>query len=285
MKILITGSDGLLGTDLIKVLKDKGYIIDATDLSTLDISSKDDVLQYVESSKPDYVVNCAAITDVNGCEDEKEDLAKSVNALAPKYLAEACKDLDVNLIHVSTDYVNGVEDEEGYTEDIEISKSMNMYGETKLEGERNIQKVFENIETPKYYILRTSWLFGDKSKNFVYKITKFAKEREFLTVVDDEIGCPTSSIYLSNQIADFIENERDSGIYHVSSSNSCSRYDFAKEILRLQNIDTEVRRVKLADFERAANISNYSILKNTKLPKHQKWEDMLKDFLETATFE
>ena len=162
---------------------------------------------------------------------------------------------------------------------------MNMYGETKRQGEISIQEVFENVETPKYYILRTSWLFGNKSKNFVYKITKFAKERDFLTVVDDEFGCPTSSMYLANQIVDFIENDRDSGIYHVSSSNSCSRYDFAREILRLQNIDTEVKRVKLADFERAANISNYSILKNTKLPEHQKWEDMLKDFLETATFE
>lgn len=156
---------------------------------------------------------------------------------------------------------------------------MNKYGETKLEGERAVEAVLVSNPDLKAYIVRTSWLFGEGATNFIAKITKFAQEKDELSVVDDEVGCPTYVKDLALVLLELAEGEKESGVYHMCSKDSCSRYEFAKKILELQHIGTPVKPGKLADWQRKAKISNHSILLNTKLPPHRAWEEMLEDFI------
>lgn len=274
-KVLVFGSGGMLGSYLCKLLEKKGYEVERNDRADggVDITVEDDVRKVVLDSKANFVVNCSAYTNVEKAEDEKE-IAFKVNAHAPKYMALASKDLDIPFIHISTDYVFGENLEEGYLEDYKNFKPLNVYGESKLEGEKNIIEVGGKI-----YLFRTSWLFGPNATNFIDKITKYAKELPELKVVTDEVGCPTYVGDLSESIISAIKGHIKPDIYHVSSRDTCSRYEFAKEILKMQGIQTPVKESKLKDFERKAKVPNRSQLLNTKLPRMRTWRKMLKEYL------
>jgi len=301
-KILVVGSHGLLGSTLVKLLMTKGFEVAISDISDdggIDITKKDSVSAKFEETKPDFVVNCAAYTNVEACEDEQNlPLATAVNADGPKNLAEICIERGINLIHISTDYVFGENKPDGYFEDHQPYSALNKYGETKVQGEQNIINLMGGLgmadlsnstnslsasdfvrQNPLIYIVRTSALFGEGATNFIAKILQFAKEKEFLEVVTDEIVSPTYVKDLSEGIAYLIENQPRAGIYHYSGEGSCTRNEFAKEILRLAGIDTPVKPTTLDKFNRKAKIPNTSILRNSKFPQIRSWQEMLAEFL------
>jgi dTDP-4-dehydrorhamnose reductase len=188
-------------------------------------------------------------------------------------MAKYSKKEDIPFIHISTDYIFGDNLEEGYPEDYDHFKPLSVYGESKLEGEKKVQE--ENEDS---FIFRTSWLFGPGATNFIDKISKYARELPELKVVTDEIGCPTFVGDLSERILLAIEGKIAPAIYHACSSNFLSRYEFAKEILELQNINTPINECKLEDFDRKAQVPNISIMLNTKLPKARTSREMLEEY-------
>lgn len=253
MKILITGSRGMLGYDLIKVLEDDNVLIN-TNSKTLDITDKEEVMDFIVKESPDVVINAAAYTDVDGCEFNQED-AFAVNGEGVKNLALACREADASLVHVSTDYVfNGVSDRP-WLEDDEVGP-ISVYGKSKLEGEKYIQEILD-----KYYIVRTAWLYGYNGGNFPKTMLELAKNHDTLTVVYDEVGCPTYTLDLANAIGELIQTDYY-GIYHITNSESCSWYEFAKYIFDVADVDVEVKPVTAEEFARAASRPKYSVLDN-----------------------
>ncbi len=277
-KVLVFGSSGMLGSYFSNLLekkyKEKGYEVIRNDKADggVDITDQGQVNEAIHESNANYVVNCAAYTDVNGAEENPE-IAFKVNADAPKYMALVCKELNIPFIHISTDYVFGGNKEDGYTEDYRKFNPLNKYGESKLQGEKNVLEVGGNN-----YIFRTSWLFGPGATNFIDKISKYAKELPELKVVTDEIGCPTFVRDLSEGILLALEGEIDLGIYHVCSRDSLSRYEFAENILKLQGIETPIKEAKLDDFPRKAQVPHTSILLNTKLDEARTSNEMLEEY-------
>ena len=275
-KVLIFGSSGMLGSYLCNLLEEKypEFKVIRNDKAEggIDITDEQQVREMVFETNADYVVNCAAFTDVNAAEDNPE-IAFKVNADAPEYMAKVCKEQDIPFLHISTDYVFGDNKEDGYKEDHSEFNPLNVYGESKLDGEQRV------LETGgKNYILRTSWLFGPGATNFIEKISKYAKELPVLKVVTDEVGCPTYVKDLSEAMILALKEKIDPGIYHVCSRDSLSRYEFAQEILRLQEIDTTIIEAKLADFDRKAQVPNISILVNTRLDEARTSTEMLEEY-------
>lgn len=275
-KVLIFGSSGMLGSYLCNLLEEKypEFKVIRNDKAEggIDITDEQQVREMVFETKADYVVNCAAFTDVNAAEDNPE-IAFKVNADAPEYMAKVCKEQDIPFLHISTDYVFGDNKEDGYMEDHSEFNPLNVYGVSKLDGEQRV------LQTGgKNYILRTSWLFGPGATNFIEKISKYAKELPVLKVVTDEVGCPTYVKDLSEAMILALKEKIDPGIYHVCSRDSLSRYEFAQEILRLQEIDTTIIEAKLADFDRKAQVPNISILVNTRLDEARTSTEMLEEY-------
>lgn len=275
-KVLILGSSGMLGSYLCNLLEEKypEFKVIRNDKAEggIDITDEQQVREMVFETNADYVVNCAAFTDVNAAEDNPE-IAFKVNADAPEYMAKVCKEQDIPFLHISTDYVFGDNKEDGYMEDHSEFNPLNVYGVSKLDGEQRVLKT-----GGKNYILRTSWLFGPGATNFIEKISKYAKELPVLKVVTDEVGCATYVKDLSEVIILALEGKIDPGIYHVCSRDSLSRYEFAQEILRLQEIETTMIEAKLADFDRKAQVPNISILVNTRLDEARTSTEMLEEY-------
>lgn len=273
-KVLVFGSDGMLGDYFCNMAEEKGYEVLRNDRATggADITEEQQVRDTIYSLNPHYVVNCAAYTNVEKAEDEKE-VAFKVNADAPLYMAKVCKELNIPFVHISTDYVFGENKTDGYVEEYKGFKPLNVYGESKLKGETNILE-----QEGKSYILRTSWLFGPHATNFIEKISQKAKELPELKVVTDEVGCPTFVKDLSHVILLSLKEEIAPGIYHVCSKDSLSRYDFAEEILEVQGIETPILPCSLDDFPRKAKVPYISILKNTKLEEARTSREMVEEY-------
>jgi dTDP-4-dehydrorhamnose reductase len=295
LTVVILGSEGLLGGTLKRNFSRKSkYQVAEFSLGLegerqLDITKPRKLKAKLKKAQPDWVINCVAYTDVEGCEESKGyELAKQVNGEAVKKMAKICQELGTNLVHISSDHVFNANSPKGYQEDFAQFNPMNKYGETKFLGEQGIIEQAGGLEgsdfklqDPKFYIIRTQWLFGAGAQNFIATITRLGQERGALKVVENEVGCPTYTKDLVQGIEYLIKQQPRAGIYHLSSRNSCSRFEFAKKILKLQGIKAQVTPCKMKDFPRKANIANYSILKNTKLPKQRKWEEMLEDFYNT----
>ena len=218
-KVLLIGADGMLGGELRERLEKK-YDVIGTTIETLDITDKDAVIAKAEEVKPYFIINCAAYTNVDGCEINT-DLAMSVNGTAVGNIAEAAKVQDATFIHISTDYVfpGNLPVDQIYTEDMEPSP-VSAYGRTKLVGEENAAKV------RKHYILRTAWLYGLGGKNFVKTMIRLSKDREELTVVDDQHGSPTSTTTLCKIIEEIMEKEPEYGVYHSDGSGLHFYFDY-----------------------------------------------------------
>jgi len=267
-KIVITGAGGMLGSDLSRVFP---RAISLTH-KQLDITDRDKVFLKISELKPDIVINAAAYTNVEGAEDEKEK-ADLLNSTAVLYLAEACRDTGAILVHYSTDYVFDGGKKTGYDES-DIPNPLNAYGRSKLGGEQNILRTMD-----KYYVLRTSWLFGKKGKNFVDTITRLAKERSEIKVVDDQSGCPTFSYDLAMMTKNIIERKCPFGIYHVTNSGSCSWFEFAQEIVSVQKIECRVMPCSSKEYPSKVVRPKYSILNNNKIEKMPEWNDALRRYL------
>ncbi|WP_297899006.1 dTDP-4-dehydrorhamnose reductase [Methanobrevibacter sp.] len=278
MKILITGYNGMLGSDLVETLKNENkHDLILTDVEELDITNFDEVIKVFKNEKPEIVINVAAYTDVDGCETN-QDLAYNVNSIGPKNLAIASNEINAKLLHISTDYVFSGEESKPYKEEDGIGPK-SYYGKTKLQGELFIK---ENME--EYFIIRTAWLYGFNGKNFVKTMLELSKNNNKITVVNDQYGSPTFAKDLSKSISEIIKTDKY-GVYHVTNSDSCTWYEFAKQIFELANIDVNVIPVTTKEYPTPAERPKYSVLSNEKwenngFKKLRSYKDALKSYIE-----
>lgn len=269
MKILITGANGMLGQDLVPVLEDEDFEIIETDLDTLDITNFEQAKKVISDKKPDYVIHCAAYTNVDGAEGAFES-AQQINTLGTENIARICAEQDITMIYLSTDYVFDGETNTPYTPNNEPNP-INIYGKTKLKGELAVKKYCK-----KYYIVRTSWLYGHHGANFVEKMISQVDKLE-LKVVNDRIGCPTWTVELSNAILDLIEDEPEFGIYHICGSGQTSWFEFAKEIFKLMKKEVNLVPCSSNEFATKAKRPKYSVMNNDKCCRN--WKIALKDYM------
>lgn len=278
MRIVVTGARGMLGTDLVCILEENEHEVFATDVEELDITQFERVKKIVTDIHPDAVINCAAYTNVDKAELEPEK-AFRINGIGVQNLVLVCKALDIDLCHISTDYVFDGAKQTPYTTD-DSPNPVNVYGDSKLAGENYIRSVWT-----KFYILRTSWLYGKYGKNFVRTVLNLAEKQDELKVVDDQVGSPTWTITLSKVIARIVQTQRY-GIYHVTDStqNGISWYEFAKEIVMLSGFGMRVIPIKTEDFSLPAkrpknSVLDLSALKLVLSADLPHWKKSLEDFL------
>jgi len=284
-KALVTGAKGQLGKKIIDLLNEK-YELVLTDSTEMDITDKAKVFEVVGTEKPDYILHAAAYTQVDKAE-EMEDICRKVNALGTENIALAGKEFDSTVIYISTDYVFDGTKGTSYSEE-DQTNPLSVYGKTKLEGEKFIQDICE-----KYYIIRSSWIFGELPEghpgtNFVETMLRLAKERDLLTIVSDQIGSPTYTGDLVNAIDQIIEKNPTFGIYNFSGSGACSWYDFAVEIFNQSSVKIEVKPITSDQYPQKAKRPSYSYLDKTKIEtaletKVRPWQEMLKEYLDKRT--
>ena len=282
MKVLITGANGQLGTDLCKVLKD----VEASPLSHSDIEIADmnSVNSAFNRCQPELVINTAAYVRVDDCESEPNK-AFLVNAIGARNVAVATQRFGAKLVHISTDYVFGGEDKPGtnlYTE-FDTPSPLNLYGKSKLAGENLVQHLCS-----RHFIIRTSGLFGSagasgKGGNFVETILKLARQQEELKVVNDQIFSPTYTRDLARKIAQLIVTEYY-GIFHITNKGKCSWYEFAREILTLAKLETHLIPITSEERLTAAKRSPFSVLDNYQLrllgiDDMRTWQEALKEYM------
>ena len=274
MRIVITGSKGMLGYDLVERLKTR-YVIIGLDLDDFDIVDGD-VIDYISIQKPDFLFHLAAYTSVDKAEEERERVY-NVNVNGAKNIAMACKAMDIPMVFISTDYIFDGTKETPYTED-DYPRPINYYGETKSEAEKLITKLLKKV-----FIVRTSWLFGKNGKNFVKAITSLPMKKESIEVVDDQYGSPTYTRDLAVSLEMFLQSEQY-GIYHITNRGSCSWFDFAKMIVLLSGKKTTVIPIKSDVLMRPARRPQNSVLDNLLFEKRFKyrmptWDDALRRYL------
>lgn len=229
-KILITGANGQLGSELRNLLDERKIAYDAFDSKGLDITDKQAVDAKFNDLKPAVVYHCAAYTAVDNAEDEGKQTNWQVNEDGTRNVAEAAKRVGAKLVYISTDYVFDGTNPDEYQVDAPTSPK-NEYGRAKLAGEQAVKGTLDN-----YYIIRTSWVFGKYGKNFVYTMLRLAKDHDKLTVVNDQFGRPTWTRTLAEFMTYLVDNDEPFGTYQLSNEGSCSWYEFAKEILKDEDV-------------------------------------------------
>jgi len=270
--ILVVGANGMLGHDLLTLLGDRGCGVDIADI---DITSPESVFTVIGDLKPEVVINCAAYTDVDGCESNTET-AMAVNGEGVAYLAMACRDIGALLVQISTDYVFDGGKGTPYVED-DAPCPLSVYGESKLAGEMNA------AFAPEYLIVRTQWLYGLHGKNFVETMLRLGAEKNEVMVVDDQIGSPTWTVDLSQAIVALIDSGCR-GIYHAANSEYCSWNDFAAAIFEESGLKVIVKPMTTTELNRPACRPLYSTLDCTKLFTEtgyypQSWRMALQEYL------
>jgi len=248
LRILLTGRNGQVGWELERKLAPLGEVI-ATDRSSFDLTNEEQIRSTVRALKPDVIVNAAAYTAVDKAESEPE-LAMRINGIAPGIFAAEAKRLGALVVHYSTDYVFDGEKATPYVED-DPPNPINVYGKTKLEGERAVQ-----ASGCRYLILRTSWVYGARGKNFLLTILRLAREQQELRVVDDQIGAPTWSRALAETTSAVVpralNDSKTLGLYHATNEGETSWFRFSQEILRTAGISARVLRITTGEFRTAA---------------------------------
>jgi dTDP-4-dehydrorhamnose reductase len=273
MRIIVTGANGMLGTDLCKVLSSNHDLIHLN-YPEFDLTKPGRTHSRITASTPEMVIHTAAYTDVDESENNPE-LAMSINAQGTEVVAKACKESDASLIYISTDYIFDGKKESSYTE-TDRPNPLSVYGRSKLIGEEKIEKIFKN-----YYIIRTSWLYGKSGNNFVKAIITADKT---LKVVNDQTGAPTYTVDLSRGIQDLIDKNLPFGIYNMTNQGSCSWFEFAQKILELiGRSNVKVTPITSEELNRPAARPKNSRLDNSKIEKLsiklRPWEEALKDYL------
>ncbi len=283
MKILITGANGMLAKEVKEKFQEENEII-STDVSELDITDEKAVYDFVNKTKPEYIINCAAFTAVDKAE-ECYELADRINGDGPTNLAKAAKAAGAKLVHISTDYVFGgdLEISKEYKEDDKKSP-VTAYGKTKLHGEEGIEK-----NTNEYYIFRTAWLYGIGGNNFVKTMTNLGKTRDEINVVSDQHGSPTYAKDLTEIIYQAIQKKIPYGVYNATNLGNTTWYDFTKEILEEQNISCKVNPVTTEEYIKMMKITQAKRPLNSQMSKEKllkeginipEWKDGLKRYLD-----
>ena len=280
MNILITGSNGQLGSELKELSLDYSYNFFFTSKDDLDICDFDDIKFFCKNNKITHIINCAGYTAVDKAEEDKNN-ADKVNHLATQYLAEIAKEQNIKLIHISTDYVFDGKNYKPYTEDDKTNPT-SIYGQTKLDGENSMQY----INPINSIIIRTSWVYSSYGSNFVKTMLNLSKKLDKLGIIYDQVGSPTYAKDLANTILDIIPNIKNDSvqIYNYSNEGVLSWYDFAKTIFEISNISIEVDSIQTKDYPTPAKRPHYSLLNKDKIKKEFNitipyWKDSLKKCL------
>ena len=298
MKILITGSHGQLGTELLRQLKEGRSEIGPipeklctakvipTDADELDITDRDEVVAFVRRMEPDVIINCAAYTNVDGCEIHTEDAFK-VNALGPRNLAIAAQKVGAKLVHVSTDYVfSGKENGGVPLDESALPAPVSAYGRTKLLGEQYVRQF-----CPRSFVVRTAWLYSHTGKNFVFTMVNAGRKLGALTVVNDQLGNPTNAADLAHHLLKLAVSS-EYGTYHCTGEGVCSWYDFACEIIRLSGVKATVAPCTSAEYAAAhpdaASRPAWSALENRMLActvgnEMRPWQEALTEFFKNES--
>ncbi|MBC9787277.1 dTDP-4-dehydrorhamnose reductase [Carnobacterium maltaromaticum] len=275
MTVLITGGNGQLGTELKKLLDEQGVNYISADAKEMDITDSATVDKFVAKVKPEVIYHCAAYTAVDKAEDEGKELNQLINVDGTANVAKAAEANNATIVYISTDYIFDGNKKTEYKVD-DVPNPQNEYGRAKYEGELEIQKY-----ASKYYIIRTSWVYGEFGANFVFTMQKLAKTHPKLTVVNDQYGRPTWTRDLAEFMTFIVEKKAEYGVYHFSNDNSCTWYEFATEILK--DIDVEIAPVDSSAFPQKAKRPEHSImdLSKTKALAYQipTWQDSLKNML------
>ncbi|MBE5879945.1 MAG: dTDP-4-dehydrorhamnose reductase [Lachnospiraceae bacterium] len=277
-KLIITGANGQLGRAINALYQGREDIVCVnTDVDELDITNLEEVEALVAREKPYAIVNCAAYTAVDACEDQ-EELAFKVNAIGPRNLAIAAEANGAKMMHISTDYVFAGNSNVPYRE-FDATGPKGAYGRTKLAGEKFVERF-----SSRHFIIRTAWLYGD-GKNFVKTMLRLAETMPEVKVVDDQVGSPTSASELAKAM-DALLFTNNYGTFHGTCEGVCSWADFAEEIFRLAGTGTKVVRISSSEFAAKAQRPAYSVLdnymlKNTTDFMFADWKDAIKEYMQT----
>ena len=295
MKVLVTGTSGQLGFDVMEELARRGYEGIGADRAetdaefehvVLDITDADKVMETVRKVKPDVIVHCAAWTNVDGAEDPANlKVVRAVNVDGTRNLAEAAKEVDAKFVYISTDYVFNGEGKRPWEPDDKNYAPINVYGQSKLDGELEVSSILD-----KYFIVRIAWVFGRNGKNFIKTMIEVGKNHDVVKVVDDQIGTPTYTVDLARLLVDMIETDKY-GYYHATNEGGyISWADFAEEIYKSAGMDTKVERVTTEEYETMAGKSVAKRPFNSRLDKSKlvengfkplpEWQDALSRFIQ-----
>ena len=277
MKVLVTGVKGQLGYDVVKELERRGLEAVGVDIEEMDITDKESVSSVIGQAGVDAVIHCAAYTAVDAAEDN-EEICRKVNAEGTQNIADICKQLDIKMLYISTDYVFGGEGERPWEPDDERDPQ-SVYGQTKYEGELAVQNTLE-----KYFIVRIAWVFGINGKNFVKTMLKLAETRDSLTVVNDQFGSPTYTYDLAKLLVDMIQTDKY-GVYHATNEGICTWYEFACAIFKEAGIPMNVSPVTSAEYAAKAKRPANSRMSKEKLTENgfeklPTWQDALHRYME-----
>ena len=297
LKVLVTGTSGQLGFDVMEELIRRGYEGIGADRSEtevdfehvqMDITDKERVFEIVRELQPDVIVHCAAWTNVDGAEDPtKLEVVRAVNVDGTRNLAEAAKEVDAKFVYISTDYVFNGEGDKPWQPDDKNYAPINVYGQSKLNGELEVSKILD-----KYFIVRIAWVFGRNGKNFIKTMIEVGKKHDAVKVVDDQIGTPTYTVDLARLLVDMIETDKY-GYYHATNEGGyISWADFAEEIYKDAGMNTKVERVTTDEYEKIAGKTVArrpfnSRLDKTKLAENgfeplPTWQDAVKRFIKES---
>lgn len=286
MKVLVTGVKGQLGYDVVNELTKRGHEAIGVDIAEMDITDKSSVDTVISRVQPQAVIHCAAWTAVDAAEDEENiPKVRAVNATGTQYIADACKKIDAKMMYISTDYVFDGQGTTPWQPDCKDYKPLNVYGQTKLEGELAVANTLT-----KYFIVRIAWVFGVNGKNFIKTMLNVGKTHDTVRVVNDQIGTPTYTYDLARLLVDMIETDKY-GYYHATNEGGyISWYDFTKEIYRQAGYTTKVIPVSTQEYglSKAARPFN-SRLDKSKLVENgfkplPTWQDALARYLKEIDY-
>jgi len=277
MKVFVTGVKGQLGFDVVNELEKRGHEAIGVDIDEMDITDEDSVNRVMKAAAPHAVIHCAAYTAVDAAEDHV-DLCRNVNACGTKYIAKVCRELDIKMMYISTDYVFNGQGTRPWAPD-DSREPLNVYGQTKYEGELAVE---ENLT--RYFIVRIAWVFGVNGKNFIKTMLNLGKSHDKVTVVADQIGSPTYTYDLARLLVDMIETEKY-GCYHATNEGLCSWYEFACEIFKQAGMNVTVEPVTSDQYPVKAKRPMNSRMNKDKLEENgfqrmPSWQDALKRYLE-----
>ncbi|MCM3150877.1 dTDP-4-dehydrorhamnose reductase [Priestia megaterium] len=277
-KVLITGANGQLGKELVELFTEKGFEVYGFGRDKMDITNQAQVQEVISTLKPNIVLHSAAHTQVDLAESEPEQ-AFSINAYGTRNVAVAAEAAGAKLVYVSTDYVFDGTNDEPYNE-FSPTSPLGVYGKSKLAGEQFVRDLHS-----KFFIVRTSWVYGKHGANFVKTMLKLGKERKELSVVADQRGCPTYTLDLANAILELVNTEKY-GVYHVSNSGNCSWFEFAKAIFEEAKLDVVVNPCTTKEFPRPAARPENSVLQHMSLEvngfsRMRDWKSGLTHFIGT----
>lgn len=276
MKILVTGVKGQLGHDMVNELERRGMEALGVDIEEMDITDASSVERVIKDASPDAVIHCAAYTAVDAAE-ENEELCRRVNRDGPQNIANVCKELDIKMVYISTDYVFGGEGQHFWKPEDQCDPQ-SVYGKTKYEGELAVMNTLD-----KYFIVRIAWVFGINGKNFVRTMLNLSKSHDTVRVVNDQFGSPTYTFDLARLLADMVVTDKY-GIYHATNEGTCSWYEFACAIFKEAGVQIDVVPVTTKEYAAKAKRPANSRMDNGKLAANgfemlPAWQDALARYI------